>query len=273
MTENERSSSPNLFIKGLRRQLRPRALSEGDLSPIQAQLAATREREEREQAEELADARASSYYWWWVFLRESDEYQEAIKGQKVEPAVAKMAEDFGDVSRMSFERWWFRTGRELFAQKRAMPRVKRVEDGTVIQNSEKKNRLYLEVPLTMRRSTALRQINKILGEYFRADDGGRHNVFAFSRAQRDINKRSKMRLSTFQQFYAVWRDRLENPTSHWWETGEKFNISPAFKNYPHTNPLDRAENCRNMNLTVQRIHRKTKKLIYWAARGEFPRVV
>ena len=47
MTENERPSSPNLFINGLRRQLRPRGLSEGDRSPIQAQLAAKREREEK----------------------------------------------------------------------------------------------------------------------------------------------------------------------------------------------------------------------------------
>jgi hypothetical protein len=271
MRDKDGGAPENLYVKGMP-QPRLRSDLGDDPSSRRAQLAANAEKRERERAEELSEAMQTPYYWWWVFLQESDEFRAALRGRTVDPKVAALAKDFGKITWMSFKGWWFKTGRYLFAQKQAMPTVRKLDDGFTILDSKKNNRLYLEVPLTMKRGTALRQINKILGGHFKAEDGGRHNVFAYSQATRDINKSSKMRLTTFKQFYDVWRDRQENPDTPWWETGEKLNISPAFKNYPHTNPLDRAENHRNMSLTVQRIHRKTKKLIYWAARGEFPRI-
>jgi hypothetical protein len=272
LAENDKELPENLFIKGMpRRQMRRRDLGD-EPSPRALQVAANREKRERERAEEVAEAMTTPYYWWWVFLQESDEYRAALERKKVDPAVAAVARDFGDITKTSFETWWFKTGRYLFAQKRAMPKVRKLENGTTIWDAEKNNCLYLEIPLTMRRSTALRKINEILGEHFKAEDGGRHNVFAYSQARRDINKSSKVRITTFKQFHDVWMDRKNYPDSQWWETGEKFKISPSFINYPHTHPMDRAENCRNMNLTVQRIYRKTKTLIYWAARGEFPRI-
>ena len=33
--------------------------------------------------DELAAAKDSYYYWWWAFLRESDEYRQARKGETV----------------------------------------------------------------------------------------------------------------------------------------------------------------------------------------------
>jgi len=268
MDKNDEKQSEDLLFKGLRRQVRRRDL--GDPSPLQKQVAAVREKREKERADELSDAMDSPYYWWWAFLRESDDYRAATSGKKVEPAITALAKDFGDLRSASFERWWFQTGRYLFSQKK--PEVKKLEDGVVIKNSEKKQCLYLEVPLRMKRATALRKINKILGEHFKGEDGGRHNVYARSQAKWEINKSSKIRLRTFKQFYDVWIDRKENPDSPWWETGKKFKISASYINDEHSNPNVWGYNNRHMELSVQRIHRKTKKLIYWAARGEFPRV-
>jgi hypothetical protein len=268
MEENDENQQDVLLFKGLRRQVRRRDL--GEPSPMQKQLAAVRERQEKERADELADAMNSPYYWWWVFVRESQEYRDVVGGQKVDRTIAALAKDFGDLRSADFERWWFKTGRYLFSQKK--PEVKTLQDGVVIRDSEKKQCLYLEVPLRMRRVTALRKINKILGEHFKGDDGGRHNVYARSQAKREVNKSSKIRPRTFQQFYDVWMDRKRDPESPWWETGEKLNISAAYKNFPYTPKGDWLDNNRNMTLTVQRIYRKTQKLIYWAARGEFPRV-
>lgn len=247
----------------------------------------------KELAAELNAAKNSSYYWWWVFLRESEEYRAVSSKRKVkykpssrralnkskaafdleegDPQVRAVAEDFGDLDFGPFHIWWFSTGRYIFAQQRAFAEVKVVDDGFTVWESKNVKRFYLEVPLTIRKSTALRQIKKILGAYFQAEDGGRHNVFAHSTAKREINKSSKMRLSTFKQFFDVWQDRQEHPDSKWWETGERLKISPAFINYPHTAKSLRASNNRNMTLTVQRIYRKTEKLIYFAARGDFPR--
>jgi len=229
-----------------------------------------------EWAYELNAAKNSAYYWWWAFLKESHEYQAAFRRNKTPPEVREVAKDFGDLFRdlagIDFGYWWFQTGRYLFAQQRAIPSVKKRNDGFLVWNSKNKNCIYLEVPLAIRKSSALRQINEILSEHFKGKDERRHNVFAFSTAKRDINKRSKMRLSTFKQFYDVWQDRKHYPESEWWETGERLKISPAFINTAHTNPKDRAQNNRLMTLTVQRIYRKTEKLIYYAARGDFPRV-
>jgi hypothetical protein len=268
MGEKDEKQADELLFKGLRRQVRRRDL--GDPSPLQKMAREQRERREREQAEELADAMESPYYWWWVFLQESKDYQAAIDGQKVDAKVTAVAKDFGDIKRISFESWWFKTGRYLFSQKK--PEVKKLVDGTLIQNSEKKQCLYLEVPLRMRRATAMRKINQILGEYFKGEDGGRHNVYALSRAKWEINKSSKIRPRTFKQFYDVWMDRKEYPDSNWWETGEKLNISATYKNRPDTPKGDRLDNNRKMTLNVQRIFRKTQKLIHYAARGQFPRI-
>ena len=247
----------------------------------------------KELAAEFNAAVNSPYYWWWVFLGESEEYRAVSYKRKVkykpssrralnkskaafdleeeDPQVRAVVEDFGDLDFGGFHIWWFSTGRYIFAQQRAFPEVKVVDDGFTVWESKNVQRFYLEVPLTIRKSTALRQIKKILGDYFKAEDGSRHNVFAHSTAKREINKSSKMRLSTFKQFFDVWQDRQEHPDSKWWETGERLKISPAFINYPHTPKSLRASNNRNMTLTVQRIYRKTEKLIYFAARGDFPR--
>lgn len=268
MDEVDKTKDEELLFKGLRRQIRRRDV--GEPSPFQKQVAQRREEREQERAEELDDALNSPYYWWWLFLRESEDYKAALNGKTKEAAVLALAKDFGDINRGSFETWWFRTGRYLFSQKK--PQVKKLQDGVVIQNSEKKQCLYLEVPLVMRRSTALRKINEILGEHFKGEDGGRHNVYARSKAKWEINKSSKMRRRTFAQFYEVWIDRKDSPNSQWWETGEKLNISLTFKNTERTPDYLRDHNNRSMNLTVQRIYRKVQKLIYWAARGEFPRI-
>lgn len=282
--ENLERPSPGI-IKGLERSLLRDASNALPGSQFKLE-------KHKELAAELNAAENSPYYWWWVFLRESEEYRavsykrkvkhkpssrralnkgKAAFGLKEDPKVRAVVEDFGILDRSHFHSWWFRKGRYIFAQQHAFPEVKVVDDGFTVWESKNVKRFYLEVPLTIRKSTALRQIKKILGDYFKAEDGGRHNVFAHSTAKREINKSSKMRLSTFKQFFDVWQDRQEHPDSKWWETGERLKISPAFINYPHTPKSLRASNNRNMTLTVQRIYRKTEKLIYFAARGDFPR--
>jgi hypothetical protein len=277
---------PSGFFKGFESQIR------GNTSDVSPDMVFMREKW-NEFGAEFNAALNSPYYWWWVFLRESEEYRAVSYKRKVkykpssrralnkskaafdleeeDPQVRAVVEDFGILDRSHFHSWWFSTGRYIFAQQHAFPEVKVVDDGFKVWKSKNIKRFYLEVPLTIRKSTALRQIKKILGDYFKAEDGGRHNVFAHSTAKREINKSSKMRLSTFKQFFDVWQDRQEHPDSKWWETGERLKISPAFINYPHTPKSLRASNNRNMTLTVQRIYRKTEKLIYFAARGDFPR--
>jgi hypothetical protein len=222
--------------------------------------------------EELHAARTSVYYWWWVFLQESDEYQAALLRKDVSPEVKAVAKDFGKINNVNFDIWWFKTGRYLFAQQRVVPFVRELENGFTIYERRQNHCVYLEVPLAVKRSWALKQVNEILGKHFKGEDGGRHNVYAYSSAKYEANKSSKMRLSTFKQFRGVWQIRKHQPELEWWKIGETLKISPTFINRSNTPKMLRASNNRNMTLTVQRIYRKTEKLIYFAARGEFPRV-
>lgn len=289
MDDSDHTPPPNIVIKGLQRPNRPRAWGpkpdeadgacgdaggDAPAEPTQWQLerAARRAKREQEEAEELADAMNTPYYWWWVFLQESDDYRRAAQGRQAEPEVVAMVKDFGRLLNGSFDHWWFLTGRDLFAQKRAIPVVRELDDRTIIVKRDSKPCVYLEIPLAIRRATALRQINRVLAQHFKSEDGGRHNVFAYSQAKRDINRSSKIRVTTLKQFHDVWMDRKQYPHSAWWETGERLGLSPSFINDAHTHPMNRRDNNRKMALTVQRIYRKTQRLIHFAARGEFPRV-
>jgi hypothetical protein len=162
-------------------------------------------------------------------------------------------------------------GVDLFKQTQPRARVREMmATETVPVARADASRLYLEVPLTIRRSTVLRQINELLDPHYREQPQGRLNVFAHSTARYEINRSSKLRQRTLEQIYRVWTQRNANPEETWWQLGTRLKISPAFINHAHTPKAVTVNNNRFMTLTVQRLYRKAKNIIYWAARGDFP---
>jgi hypothetical protein len=217
----------------------------------------------------LADAVDSPYYWWWIFVRESEEVATARKRRPVDPAVAQLARHFGNLER-PFEEWWFRTGRYLFAETRPIPKVRELLRGESSFGTNEE-RLFVEIPLTIRRATVLRQLNKILKPHYKPDGSpARLNVFAHSSATYQANKSSKMRLATFAQFHRVWLRRAEHPYESWAAAGKACGVSPTQAKLKPTASWSQQDIDRAMTLDTQRIYRKTKRLIYWAARGKFP---
>jgi len=265
--------NPHLVIKGLRTPRVRRQIEEkpdpaaGTIDSQRPNPA--RQAKEAARAQELADALDSPYYWWWVFVRESEEVALARKRKKVDPVVEKLAKDFGNLDR-TFEDWWFRTGRYLFAQTRPMPKVREMLQGDFSRGTSEE-RIFLEVPLTIRRASVIRQINKLLAKYYKPEDSSqRVNVFAHSSAEYDLIRSSKIRLTTFAQFHQVWQRRAEHPDESWPATGWACHVSPTAAKLKPTASWSQYEIDRSMGLAAQRIYRKTKRLIYWAARGEFP---
>lgn len=215
---------------------------------------------------ELKAAENSLYYWCWAFLRESTEYRRAVSGSGEEP-YANMARDFGHLSH-SFEHWWFARGRDLFEEQVAIPKVRKLEHGEGANYEGVNAKLVLELPLTIRRQTILRQVNRLLDEHH---SGQGLRVHQFSTAKRRLYPQQRIRKTTFPPLMAVWQERKRNKKEEWWETGERLKLSPIHIVEKGDDAHTVAWKHRIMSLTVQRLHRKAKSLIDFAARGDFPR--
>ena len=216
--------------------------------------------------DELAAAKDSYYYWWWAFLRESDEYRQARKGEGTE-AMLQMADDFGQLGD-HFPTWWFKRGRDIFAEKMAFPQVRKLHSKDLENYEPNKNKLMLEIPLTIRRSTLLKQINKILDA---EHEGAALRLHKFSQAQRRIYPKQRIRKTTFKPILDVWQMRKTDKDMPFWQIGELLRLSPSFIVGPADDTDTVAYKHRNMTLTVQRLYRKAQALIKFAARGDFPR--
>ena len=223
--------------------------------------------EDADEDAELAAARNSAYYWWWVFLKESREYRRALSGRAIEP-YASVAQDFGRLGD-DFDRWWLRTGREIFSEQMALPRVRQLEHGVRVNLEQINPKLVLEVPLTIRRATILKQIGKLLDEHHQ---GTKLRVMKHATAKRKLYAQSRMRLPTLELLHKVWEARKAMPNATWWEIGEHLSLSPVFIPAAKDEEKEVAYKRRCMTLVVQRYHRKATALIDFAAQGDFPRV-
>jgi len=223
--------------------------------------------EDADEAQELTAARNSAYYWWWAFLRESRDYRRALSGRAEEPC-ASMARHFGRLGD-EFDYWWLRTGREIFAEQMALPRVRSLEHGLTVNLDQINKKLVLEVPLTIRRSTILKQIN---AELDKVHQGARLRVMKHGSAKRKLYAQSRMRLPTLKILYDVWIARKQHPDWTWHAIGEQLNLSPVFIASTQDSEPEVEYKNRCMTIVVQRYHRKAAALIDFAARGDFPRI-
>lgn len=118
-----------------------------------------RHRERRE------DVEGSVYHWWWRFLRLSPilwfkwRYEAVLNGP-----VARVARDFDPLSHSDFYRWWLRVGSKLFAEEDRPPKVKTVSSEE-IRRGASAGAIYVEVPLTIRRQTILKQFRSLLAQH------------------------------------------------------------------------------------------------------------
>ena len=215
---------------------------------------------------EAQAAKDSFYYWWWAFLAESVDYRRAVTGRKEEP-YASMAADFGRLGQ-NFETWWFERGREIFAEPVAIPRVRKLEHGESANYEGINEKLVVELPLTIRRQTILRQLNKLLDQYHA---GAGLRVHSYSRAKRRLYAHQRIRKATLETLMKVWQARKAKPDAPWWETGEELGLSPYHNVTAKDDAATTANKHRLMSLITQRMYRKATALIDHAAKGDFPR--
>ena len=129
--------------------------------------------------------------------------------------------DFGDVVDMRFDQWWQRVGRYLFAERKEVPQVKVYDRRSDLEEiTNLRDKIVIEVPLTLRKSTVVRQINKALKQAYE----GREVVPRQQSTARRRLAKSKLRKETSVKMLDVYELRNRKPDLTLWQLGERAGI-------------------------------------------------
>lgn len=247
---------------------------------------------------ELADARESVRRWWWEYLRLSKDYWLVCKTSQAsgviettDAVLRRIYIKFGNVHDCTFDRWWPARGSKVFREQIDPPRVKEVQmsEGHY-QVPVNRDKLILEVPISLSRATIQKQISKILKNY---EERRPNNRLMLSKSDFPINP-VRYRLHTLQvmhEIYCLHRELITKPVAlrsiagtpdqrkEWqqkyeqradlFRIGEVLNISPSNMLVTGDITNDRAKKNR-MRATVSRFLRRADQLISNVEQGKFP---
>lgn len=218
--------------------------------------------------EEIREAKKTPIYWWFLTLQASDEYLVCCRNHG-KGKLANLYKDFGDVDKKSFAQWWSNQGRKIFAERKKLKKVEVVNERRQLERlSIHEDRLIIEVPLILRRQTAIRQIGKALQKAYESRDAV--DIWEQSTAKRQVIK-SKIRMTTVEMLLNVWQIRNEQPTLSNYEIGQKAKIDlDLLARTTDGDQIDNALERRRMTIAVSRYLAQAKNLIANAERGIFP---
>lgn len=219
--------------------------------------------------EEQRQARSSWYWIWYRCLKRSSEYQHccanAGKGR-----LKHMYGDFGDVVDMSFPQWWQRIGRYLFAERKAIPKVQSYTHRRDLEEiTHLRDKVVIEIPLTIRKSTVVRQINKILKDAYEGRDVVPREQ---STARRKLAK-SKLRKETVGKMLDLYELRDRYPKLTLWQLGERAGIElDLMARTTEAVQMTVQEERIRMGIAVSRYLKQATNLIWNATEGDFPSI-
>ena len=179
-----------------------------------------------------------------------------------------MYDDFGDVVDMRFEQWWQHNGRYLFAERKSIPVVQSYTHQRDLETIGRlRDKIVIEVPLTLRKSTVVRQINKILKAAY---DGREVVPREQSTARRKLAK-SKLRKETTNKILDVYELRIKKPNLTLWQLGEQAGIElDLMARSTDGQMLSLQQERIRMGIAVSRYLKQARNLIWNATEGVFP---
>ncbi len=245
----------NVQLKEIPRTLRPRP-------PV------SRERQD-ELSDELRSARNTWYALWYRSLKLSEEYKHCCinngKGR-----LKSLYGDFGDVVDMRFEQWWQRIGRYLFAERKAIPSVQSYTHRRELEEiTNLRDKVVIEVPLSIRKSTVVRQINKILKAAYEGRDVVPREQ---STARRKLAK-SKLRKETVSKMLDIYELRIRKPELTLWQLGERAGIElDLMARSTDGEQMTLQQERIRMGIAVSRYLKQARNLIWNATEGTFPSI-
>jgi len=218
--------------------------------------------------DELRKARKTWYYVWYECLTLSDAYLHCCANNG-KGRLRDMWLDFGDV-RKPFPLWWQRTGRYLFAERKAVPEVVVYTNHRDLDDiNTLKGKLMIEIPLNLRRSTVVRKVNKIIKDAWEGRDVVPREQ---STARRKLAK-SKLRRATVDTMLELYRLRKRYPDHTLWQLGQRAGIDlDLMARTTEEVNLTPAQERARMNIAVSRYLRQARNLIWNATEGVFPSI-
>lgn len=217
--------------------------------------------------DEIEKAKDSYAYWWFMCLQANDQYMACCRsGGRGE--LAETYASFGNVSG-HFADWWVKRGRHIFREQRPLKEVKVIANQNELNKIElTKDQLILNIPLTMRRQTVVRQINKLLKSTYL---GREINIQKTSTAQVKFVK-SKIRFTTIKLLLNIAYLRKRYPKYTLLQIGNKANLQLDLYARSGDELLEEADENRRMTIAVSRYSGQARNLIENAGRGIFPSI-
>ncbi len=220
--------------------------------------------------EELRQARKSPAYWWFKCLEASDEYRNCCDllgyGE-----LGETYDKFGNIFDFPhFDSWWLKQGRFLFIQQEPK-KVKAFDSSTFRRSDADTDKLILEIPLTLRKQTVMRQIGK---ELKKAYEGREINIQKNSSAKVKFEK-SKIRMTTVELLLKIYLLRKKHPDFSLNELGIRAGVElDLFARITNDADMDTSEyeRIRRMTIAVSRYLKQARHLIDNAAHGLFPSI-
>lgn len=180
------------------------------------------------------------------------------------PQVGETFQRIGDLD-APFSIWWRNTGRHLFAEAKRPAKVQRLELDTLHEHSFREGALLLEIPLSIRKETILKQIKRLLAE----EHAGRAlDLAATSTAPLKLHTK-RYQLRTLETEYWVLLYKMLYPDIAIWQIGDRLRIAPHLR----VRSAERGANERafaNMNSLTGRYLYKARFTLANAEFGSFP---
>lgn len=244
-------------------------MDEQEVEPLRIKMVAGSLRRRLPFQEELAKARDSHVYWWFRCLQASEKYLACCRDGGA-GKLSGMYADFGNVDGANFGSWWMKRGRKLFAEEAPLREVRNITSEDELYKLEiKDDRLILEVPLKIRKITAIRQINKLLKG---ALEDQPVDIWAASTAKRQRIK-SKVRMATVELLLKLHWLRKRHPEMKLYEIGARAGVVlDLMARTTDGEMMNQDIEKRRMTIAVSRYLKQAKHLIDNAAMGVFPKI-
>ena len=191
--------------------------------------------------------------------------------------MAKVAEAFGDLRSGNFKKWWRETGTKIFAESKRPSKVVALDLSQLNRHRFDTEKMYIEVPLSIRQQTIVRQFKGILVERHK---GRALDLLKHSNAEFKLHtKRYDNELHPLKNEYWVLLYRLLHPRIEIWRIGDRLQVAPqhqirdAYGNIADPDLYGRYRPNRHLNGLTSMTGRylyKARFALLNAERGSFP---
>lgn len=208
----------------------------------------------------------SVYYWWWEYLRRNQDYLKLCKQGSNRGTRNQIFEDFGDVTKGTFEQWWKedKRGERLFSEPQKNL-VEVLKEGDVVESPN------LSVTMSFPQHLPKEYIEKQFRKLLRTHHVGKRGKQNAKKSTAKYSPSGQPHVHSLKKNLALYDYRLANPKAKLWEIGNAIDgymlsqrISP--KQAKH----ETVEQRKVMAAAVSRDLKLTEKYINNVAKGKFP---